>query len=390
MGFYNLIPASKLSAQYSITEKKLILTAEGVVREATTGIEFKQAQFFGGLKFELGGWTGPLTGKSSPYKHTQVFQISLPSPVYPANEVIIADANHPNGIPVPIEYVGVDASVNANAVAGGMPTHPVANHKQITSTFGTPFEIRQAIPTTTGGSVSVQYDKTALNLVTSFHDNGEMVWVFDAVHLGETQVIVNVSGGIAQYVQKIVYDVHIIAVLAAGGAPNTQATLSFLGAVNIAIRKVRAEYPNAQLLEVDGYAMGGPTTNSQGIDKMRVVFQIGDMHSATVTSTAWGEFGPIEMHGVFAGDRVLPWPIKMTLVEANDLLKKAGFDGPYTGVTLRWPLYPGVTQPSYIFTTVNSGFVFVGVFDGKVHREDSTMEKTTKKGGKKSKSTTTA
>jgi hypothetical protein len=42
---------------------------------------------------------------------------------------------------------------------------------------------------------------------------------------------------------------------------STQATLSFLGVVNIAVRLVTEEYPDAELLEGDGVSPSGPTTD---------------------------------------------------------------------------------------------------------------------------------
>lgn len=44
------------------------------------------------------------------------------------------------------------------------------------------------------------------------------------------------------------------------------------GRVTPAVRKVTEQYPHAKLYAVDGVASGGPTTDSEKIDKLRVVF----------------------------------------------------------------------------------------------------------------------
>ncbi|HQT27259.1 MAG TPA: hypothetical protein PLK99_11830, partial [Burkholderiales bacterium] len=51
------------------------------------------------------------------------------------------------------------------------------------------------------------------------------------------------------------------------------AILSFDGRVNIAVRIVTEQYPQARLYEADGTASGGPTTDPAKIDGLRVVFQ---------------------------------------------------------------------------------------------------------------------
>lgn len=65
---------------------------------------------------------------------------------------------------------------------------------------------------------------------------------------------------------------------------------------------------------------------------------------------------------------VVPWPIKLDLVEAANLMKAAGYAEPFINVTLRWPLaYPMPKEPSYIFGLGNGMFIFVGVNSHTVH-----------------------
>jgi hypothetical protein len=68
---------------------------------------------------------------------------------------------------------------------------------------------------------------------------------------------------------------------------------------------------------------------------------------------------------------VIPWLIEMDITQADNLLKQAGYSEPYSSVTLRRPLYPGMIQPFYSFQMESEGFVFVGVYDGSVNRESA-------------------
>ena len=116
MGFLRLIPADHLLAKYDYSTQKLTLSAKGKVQDSTTGITFDRLAWAGGLKFQLEGWTGPLMDSQSPYYHKQEFSIRLPSIVTPSNDVIIVDANHPNGLVVSILGLPVgDKTTSAQA-----------------------------------------------------------------------------------------------------------------------------------------------------------------------------------------------------------------------------------------------------------------------------------
>lgn len=146
--------------------------------------------------------------------------------------------------------------------------------------------------------------------------------------------------------------------------PSTGATLSFLGFINIAVRLVKEQYPDAQLYEADTQAEhpGQPSP----LKFLRVVFSVKG-GTAILTSTTWGEFAPVQfIPQPWVEDVVIPWPIEMDIVKADSLLKQAGYTGPYGAITLRHPLYPGDNEPYYIFSMGGGQYVFVGVNDGKV------------------------
>jgi len=163
------------------------------------------------------------------------------------------------------------------------------------------------------------------------------------------------------------------------------AVLSFLGMANIAVRLVSKKYPGAKLYEGDGVSPSGPTTDVKNINSWRFVFQLPDNATATIQSSVWGEFQPIQyIPQPWLGDIVIPWPIKMDITEADRLLKRAGYTKAYGTANLRWPLYPGNNEPYYIFGFGQSVFVFVGVYTGQVTRHSATSSKASKKSSKKS------
>lgn len=137
--------------------------------------------------------------------------------------------------------------------------------------------------------------------------------------------------------------------------------LSFIGLTNIAYKMVNTKYPGSELLEADGFPPKGSTTNPREVTNWTYIFRTPDGGAATISTTTWGHFTPIKYNPkAFLGNVAIPWPIKMDIVEADQLLKKTGYTGPYRAVSLGWPLYPGNTETYYIFTMSNGETVFVG------------------------------
>jgi hypothetical protein len=379
MGFLGLIPATALAAVYNPLTHTLTLSAKGEVRDYTYGINFERvANFVGGLKFQLEGWTGPLREpiSFSPYSHEQEFSILLPSPALPSGTVVIADANHPDGVVVEIHWLGAQPANDSTAPAEALTATAsseapsiLPGHEQLNVLYKMPFQIKEAASVPTGGTVDIKYDATFLTLQQAGINSGNIVWTLNSLQTGNTQVVVTITGGIAQYVMQKVYDVRVFvldqALAAAPAAPGS--ILSFLGRVNIAVRLVQDQYPGAQLYEVEATP---PTpqavTNPNALSQLKVVFRAGK-GTAIIQSTGWGSFGPVKyIDSPWMEDVVIEWPIKMEATEADSLLKKAGYTGPYGAMTLRHPLYPGVDEPYYIFSMKTGQYVFVGVNDKKV------------------------
>ena len=382
MGFLGLIPADELAAGYNPGTHTLSLFAKGEAQNFTYGIEFERQTWFGGLKFNLMGWTGPLGQGTTPYSHEQGFQIQLPSPALPSGTVIIVTANHPKGVSVPIRWVGLhddaDATPNTLLTAEAAPETDTAEaaepqnlppgHEQLNVLFKMPFQIKQASQVPQFGSVQMKFDPTMLQLQQAGIEDGNIVWTMNSLQTGNTQVVVNISGGIAQYVMQKVYDVRVFVLDQAAVAEKApQAILSFLGRVNIAVRLVQEKYPAAELYEVEALP---PTpqqvSNPNALSKLKVVFRAGK-GTAIIESTGWGSFGPVQyIDQPWMEDVVIPWPVQLEATAADALMKKAGYTGTYGAMTLRHPLYPGVEQPYYIFSMTKGGYVFVGVNDRKV------------------------
>lgn len=151
---------------------------------------------------------------------------------------------------------------------------------------------------------------------------------------------------------------------------SSQVTLSFVGRVNVAVRIVQIEdhNPSARLYEVQATAPDGSgVTKPAALTHLQVVFSLPNSRCAIINSTAGGTFHAVEYRNTpWLQDLALAWPIEMDAAEADALLKKSGYISPYDGMTLRWPVYPGINQPYYIFTMVVGLFVFVGVNDKTV------------------------
>jgi len=147
------------------------------------------------------------------------------------------------------------------------------------------------------------------------------------------------------------------------------AILSFDGRVNIAVRIVKEQYPNAQLYEADGIASDGPTKDPAKIDKLRVVFNNEYKSTVIIKETAYGEFGePQLIAEPWLEDVVINWPVKMDLPKANELKEKAGYTNAYGAVTLRNPLGPKPGNPYFIFGgDPSKPYIFVDTDTGEVH-----------------------
>ncbi|GFG17714.1 hypothetical protein IFM5058_08622 [Aspergillus udagawae] len=150
-----------------------------------------------------------------------------------------------------------------------------------------------------------------------------------------------------------------------------ESTESFLDAVNLGLRLISksAAYPG-NLLLVEATAPNDRYVNSPlELLQLKVVTSDGRI-SHGIKSTAWDKFSDVEILGLAHTDnRLLPLHIGMDAQEADKLLKTTGYTAPYNQMTLRYPLYPGVDEPYYIFRLSDNGVngsAFVGVYSKRV------------------------
>jgi hypothetical protein len=139
---------------------------------------------------------------------------------------------------------------------------------------------------------------------------------------------------------------------------------------------VRAEpsFRKAVLLEADGApaTYGDTVKTADGIVKWRFVFnnqESGDKYKSATVFAVRGKFGKVQGHpDPFLEDQEITRIPAMTLPQAIGRLHKAHYTHGFSAVTLREPIYPGVTHPEYIFTMAGGKYVAVDTQTGKVKR----------------------
>ncbi|CAG8603571.1 25990_t:CDS:2 [Gigaspora rosea] len=135
--------------------------------------------------------------------------------------------------------------------------------------------------------------------------------------------------------------------------------------INIAVSIVIKQYPHAELYEVEGVALGGPTKDPTKIDHINVVFHNVNETTVMINETSPGNFNPPILIGhPWLDDIKIHWP--MDLDHANRLKEEAGFTNPYKTVTLRNPLGPKPGNPLLIFGDGSSQSIIVDTVTGNV------------------------
>lgn len=139
----------------------------------------------------------------------------------------------------------------------------------------------------------------------------------------------------------------------------------FLDLLYRATQKVREKFPKAELYEADQNTAETP-------DVWRFVYNVppegGGANTTAIIVAKGGQLGPVEhVDQPWLEDRVIPLPIPTGLTTAERLARAAGFDDPIAYTNLRWPLYPGVDEPLYVFAIPGDHVrVYVGVYTHRV------------------------
>jgi len=137
----------------------------------------------------------------------------------------------------------------------------------------------------------------------------------------------------------------------------------FLDLLNEAVGIILQRYPGAELLEVDSATYPEGLENPDDIKNWRFVFMSDNFEDTIFLKWEDGDFSePVVVPQPWLQDQVIPLPIEYDLAEAVEGLKTASLFAPFVCVTLRKPLYPGVTEASYIFGCLSvQKHYFVGV-----------------------------
>jgi hypothetical protein len=129
-------------------------------------------------------------------------------------------------------------------------------------------------------------------------------------------------------------------------------------------------FPGIELFEVDGIVPDGSGQSAQDVTMWRFVFW--NVHNTTVILYCVdGSFTKLRLlPEPWLEDEFITLPLQRGLSEAIEILHGAGYTDPFSYVTLRKPLYPGIDEASYIFTIPAIGqYVFVGVDTGDISTE---------------------
>ena len=131
-------------------------------------------------------------------------------------------------------------------------------------------------------------------------------------------------------------------------------------------------FHGAVLLEAHATSRSRPVLTPTPLTDVRLIFSYGRSRTIYREMQQWGVWGPPRVLASTppADDGALPFEIEMDIVEANRLLRQAGFTDKYEAVDLRKPkdVPQELQQVYYIFSMVGDGpsYVAVRVSDGVV------------------------
>ncbi|MCK4340766.1 MAG: hypothetical protein KAY37_03475 [Phycisphaerae bacterium] len=146
--------------------------------------------------------------------------------------------------------------------------------------------------------------------------------------------------------------------------------------MNQAEQLVEADYPNSLLIEANGVPSSGSASTAEGIDRWRFVF-VDDISATNVGTVlleyADGAFGtPEHSPQPWFGTVYERLPREMSLGEAVQKMRDAGYTADFTAVTLRKPLtFPQPEEALYAFS-LTGHYVMVGALTGEVTTETAT------------------
>jgi hypothetical protein len=204
-----IVGATNITATYK--SGKFTLTADAEVPPFVSDVTFERDVWLGGLKFDLGGsFEAPKVGPTKIERVENTFDITLSERVTPSHFCLVVIKGNPNGVPVPI-----DGWPPADADPNGLDQE---SQWQIDSATGDPinvvvktsFSIRQALgELNITSSINVNYDKEYVNLLASRIDGTSIVWDFEAIKVGNTDITVGIGSRRPPFFYIVLHDVII-------------------------------------------------------------------------------------------------------------------------------------------------------------------------------------
>ena len=347
MSHLHLIPADSLAATYHFQTQQLLVEARGNVDAGTYDIHFSRVPWSGGLKLELLGWGDEASSEKESYHIKDKFDITLPSRVYPSDSVTIVDANHPNGVIVPIQYLSSQGSSEPTKIADLEPANPDTSNiriqagdtERINVLWREPFQIKAPADVPKQGSVSIKFDKSFIKIQDATIQDTNLVWVLNSLRTGNTQIIVTTYGGIAEFVSVKTYNVRIFVLdnVTSGESKIDVAPFSKEN-IDAATVRVREDYPDATLFQFVGISSTFVEI-SNDINDLKATFKDGSSYYSTtqLDGGAWTKPVPAPSPGL--GVRIINissiqhWP-----PQTDDLVKDAGWELKFNKLTLYDPL----------------------------------------------------
>ena len=383
-GVLVLVKANKISVWYDSQRSNLILHAEGERQPNITDIHFERKPISIGLRFDLVGRHFP--GAMEPpvlYEATNPFLMAPPL----LEEAFIATSDQPAGAPYPISVIAFEnkpelgPSVNFQTPSASQIS--MLGGEDINAIVDRTFRITHPSHVEKRGSISIDLDEQFVQLVDAGIDDTNVFWTLKALQPtwpSPTQVTLYVvPTGLVPSIYRKVYNVYIAEIgippdVALVEGHSDRLTWSFIAFVKSGLDKVQQTYPAAQIHRVIAEPrVPMKVDNPLPLTKLTLECQVDKWKLARLHSLTWGVWGPVKMISRLWDDVVpTPWTDHMMdVVEADKLLKDAGWKGAYTRVTLQKPVTPKLpSQPYYTFTMVQllggPSRIFVGLDDGKV------------------------
>jgi hypothetical protein len=127
-----------------------------------------------------------------------------------------------------------------------------------------------------------------------------------------------------------------------------------------ATQVVSEGYGGAKLCHVRGLPTNHAATVAADFTQWNFTF----MRPKDYVTIGWsdGRFEPPQDHaGLWEGDEAIDPPLEKTLDTAISILRAGGYKEPISQLDVRKPLYPGVTEPAYVFALGNPVSRVIGV-----------------------------